>query len=258
MKFNPGTKEFPEEGHHQLFQIEDASYWFCHRNKVIEWVMKKCPFSGPLFDVGGGNGYQAKMLQEIYPNVSLVEPGKVGCDNARFRGVKKILLSTLEDLHLSTGSIGAISLFDVIEHLDEPSLLLKETHRVLVPSGLVYITVPAYQFLWGYEDTDGLHRRRYTITMLQSLLDSCGFDMVYSSGFFRFLLLPIFFLRAIPYQLGLRREGGQKAKFDQTTHVPNTLSRRILQKLMDAEMNGFNKKERYGWGASLICVGRKR
>lgn len=257
MNLKTTTNEYPVSGHDELFVVEESSYWFSHRHQVVEWVLKRFPYRDSLLDVGGGNGYQVKRLQDTFPDVRLVEPGESGCRNAAKRGVRQICHATLQQLELPQNSVGAISLFDVVEHLDDPAELLGEVYRVLQPGGFVYITVPAYSFLWSVEDHQALHRRRYSLRKLKNFLEGQGFDVVYRSGFFRYLVWPIFFLRALPYRLSFGLLGRQK-KFNPSTHAPSPTVRRVMQWLSEKELALLRKKGSFLWGASLIVVGQKR
>ena len=50
---------YPEEGNEACFEIEDQSFWFQHRNDCIRELVRNFPprGSGPIIDVGGGNGF---------------------------------------------------------------------------------------------------------------------------------------------------------------------------------------------------------
>ena len=50
--------------------------------------MKYCA-NNVYFDVGGGNGFVAKGLEEKGISTVLIEPGIQGCINAKNRGLKK-------------------------------------------------------------------------------------------------------------------------------------------------------------------------
>jgi hypothetical protein len=43
----------PEEGHKNIFQIEDNSFWFKHRNNYIIEVINNFPPPGIILGVGG-------------------------------------------------------------------------------------------------------------------------------------------------------------------------------------------------------------
>ena len=85
----PGNSavHYPEAGHDTCFGVEDASFWFAHRNRCIAAVVDRFPPPAglPIVDVGGGNGYVAKMLHEKGLRTILVEPGGSGVRNARAR-----------------------------------------------------------------------------------------------------------------------------------------------------------------------------
>ena len=87
---------YPEEGNSLCFAIEDASFWFQHRNRCILEAMLRFPPSGALFDIGGGNGCVARAIQESGHEVVLVEPGLVGVQNALKRGIRHVVRATLE------------------------------------------------------------------------------------------------------------------------------------------------------------------
>ena len=72
---------FPKGAHNELIKIEDNSFWFNHRNKIIETIIKKYPIDGDFADIGGGNGYQllkVAKLNKSNKNI-LIEPSKQGC-----------------------------------------------------------------------------------------------------------------------------------------------------------------------------------
>ena len=66
---------YPEEGYNRSFKNEVQSYWYQHRNDCIISAVRLAPPSGPIFDVGGGNGHVSIALLENGYDVVLVEPG---------------------------------------------------------------------------------------------------------------------------------------------------------------------------------------
>ena len=79
---------YPTEGNSECFQIEDESFWFDHRNQVIELLFNKyVKTQDVIIDVGGGNGYVSYNLQNCgYHNIVLVEPGKGGLPKCQRQG----------------------------------------------------------------------------------------------------------------------------------------------------------------------------
>ena len=56
------TISYPDEGLNILADIEARSFWFNHRNAVISAVVRQYPPSGPIIDIGGGNGFVSQGL----------------------------------------------------------------------------------------------------------------------------------------------------------------------------------------------------
>jgi SAM-dependent methyltransferase len=124
--------------------------------------LRRLPPPGTIFDIGGGNGYVDRAMQDAGLDVVMVEPGAEGIQNALGRGVRNVVRGTLDDLHPAPGSLAAVSLFDVLEHIPDDIGFLRQIHSLMKPGGRIYITVPAYQWLWSHEDSNAGHARRYT------------------------------------------------------------------------------------------------
>jgi hypothetical protein len=95
---NKNSKIFyPDHGNEECFEVEEGSYWFLHRNKVLEHVVQCYSTVKSFFDVGGGNGYVTKALQDLGFDAYLIEPGIHGIKNAETRGVASLINSSLQD-----------------------------------------------------------------------------------------------------------------------------------------------------------------
>jgi len=46
---------YPDEGTEFCFALENESFWFAHRNRVILEAVRRAPPAGALYDVGAGN-----------------------------------------------------------------------------------------------------------------------------------------------------------------------------------------------------------
>lgn len=197
---------YPDEGNLNCLSLEADSFWFKHRNRCIQSVVQRFSPPGALFDVGGGNGYVAMGLQRAGIPVILVEPGWRGVQNARLRGVKRLVCSTLEDAGFLHGSLPAVGAFDVLEHIQEDEEFLASVYQRLMPGGYLYLTVPAFQALWSADDDYAGHYRRYTLGGLRARLQRAGYKVIFSSYIFFMLPLPIWLGRTLPSRLGLRKQ----------------------------------------------------
>ena len=188
------TISYPESGNDDCFEIEENSFWFRHRNDcIIEMVVNYPPTgNGPIFDVGRGNGFVAKGLMNAGWDTVVVEPGKSGARNAKKRGLPNVICATTISAKFKSGTLPAIGVFDVVEHIDDDIGFLNHLWELLVPGGLLYLTVPAYQALWSQKDLEGGHFRRYTTQGLKKKLQQTGFSVRYSTYIFLLSFLLLF------------------------------------------------------------------
>jgi hypothetical protein len=82
------------------------------------------------------------------------------------------------------GPYEVVALFDVLEHLDDPTVLLRESLRWAAPSALVVATVPALPSLWSEHDEISGHKRRYEPGELAGLFEEVGLEAVSEHGLF--------------------------------------------------------------------------
>jgi hypothetical protein len=249
---------YPEEGNQHCFQLEDSSFWFEHRNNCIQACIQKYTNAKVFFDIGGGNGFVSRALQQQGINTVLVEPGYQGCLNAQKRGLQNMICSTLEDASFYPNSIPAIGLFDVVEHIEADLSFLKSIHTLLQTQGHVFISVPAYQALWSKEDDDAGHFRRYTRANLEQKLRDAGFEIVYSTYIFSLLILPVFLFRTIPSRLGLHHNAGQSATHQKEHAKPGGLSQQVLNAIWRFELKKIQQGRSLPFGGSVLVVARKK
>jgi SAM-dependent methyltransferase len=195
--------DYPDEANAFCFAIEEASFWFNHRNRIIADTVRRFPPGGVIADIGAGNGYVALALERAGFAAIAIEPGMTGARNARSRGLTTIC-ATLGEAGFRPGSLAAAGLFDVLEHLRDDGRFLREVHQRLRPRGRLYLSVPACPWLWSAEDDLVGHHRRYTARALRAVCESAGFRVEWTTYFFWPLPLPLFLLRTLPSRLGRR------------------------------------------------------
>ena len=244
---------YPEDGNTYCNEIEDRSFWFKHRNKCITEAVRLYSPPGIIFDVGGGNGFVSQAIGQLGADVVLVEPGIAGVRNAHARGIKKIICSTLKDAGFKPHSLPAVALFDVLEHIEDEKYFLCAIKDLLITNGKLYITVPAYKFLWSVEDSNALHYRRYTCKSLSKLLESVGFRIDIATYIFSVLPFPIFFFRTIPGWFGIRkRRDIKKIKKD---HCKNRgMITFFLNWMLEKELSRLKNNKIIPFGGSCLVV----
>ncbi len=243
---------YPDDGNAVCAQIEDRSFWFRHRNRCILAALSRHPPAGTLFDIGGGNGAVARELVRHGIDTVLVEPGRVGAENAHRAGLPDVVCATLEGAGFRDRSLPGVGLFDVIEHMERDGDFLDQIRRLLIPGGHLYITVPAYQAIWSTEDDRAGHFRRYTRRALSRLLREHGFTVAYATYFFWLLPAPIFLLRSLPSRFGLRGSGDDRAVREHSA----SRGASAVEHLLAWEPAAIARGRRIPAGGSILAVAR--
>jgi len=247
---------YPEEGNSTCYAVEDDSFWFQHRNRCITEVVKSLPPTGPLFDVGGGNGVVAAALERAGQEVVLIEPGAEGARNALRRGVRTVISATLEQAGFADGTLPAIGLFDVLEHIGDDEGFLRGLRQKLQVGGKLFLTVPAFGSLWSAEDDDAGHFRRYTLDLLSHRLGQAGFAVDYRTYMFWFLPAPVLVSRTVPTLLGLRKP----PELDQTRREhnrPRGWKGRMLDRILGWELRMIRNRRRVPFGGSCLVAAHR-
>ena len=250
-----GAISYPDRGNSTCLAVEDRSFWFRHRNRVIVELVNRFHRRGTFIDIGGGNGYVSKALIASGVACVLIEPGLDGALAARARGVDPVICARLEDVGLPCECTSSIGLFDVLEHIEDEADALKQIHSILEPTGHLFLTVPSYQFLFSSEDYAAGHYRRYTISRLRSVLAMSNFRLEFASYFFSPLPPLIFLTRTIPSRLGIRTtEHPQNVDAE---HVPTGFAAWAMTRMLGLEMHHLRAGKRCAFGGSCFCVAVK-
>lgn len=249
------TVSYPDGGNAACLAVEDGSFWFQHRNRCICAALKRFPPPGPIFDIGGGNGFVSLALAAAGHDVVLVEPGVNGARAGHQRGLPAVACASLHAAGFHPGSLPAVGLFDVVEHVDDDLSFMRQVAAAMAPSGRAYLTVPAYTWLWSGEDDAAGHKRRYTQGSLAQVVERAGFEIEYASYFFRWLPLPILLLRTVPGRLGLGRRAPSVARAREHAGGPGVL-RRVVDASLQGEVGAIESGRRLAFGGSVLLVAR--
>jgi SAM-dependent methyltransferase len=249
------TISYPEEGNDLCYALEDDSFWFRHRNEAIVALLRRFPPPGMLFDVGGGNGFVAAAIERAGWQTVVVEPGRRGAENARARGLSRVVCATTDTAGFAAGSLPAVGLFDVLEHIADDVQFLKSLRRLMLPGGRIYLTVPAYQFLWSSEDTAAGHCRRHTTASVARALKAAGFQLEYQTYLFWFLPPAVFMLRTIPSWFGWR--GAPSLRSARREHARGRgFAGWLIEKALGWERTRLARGQKIPIGGSCFAVAR--
>jgi SAM-dependent methyltransferase len=98
---------------------------------------------GRYLDVGCGTGRMIRIMSRLGMQAEGVEPAAGAAAAAQQRGVN-VKCSTLEEAKYPDSHFDTITLYDVVEHVPEPTATLRECKRILKPDGEIVINTPNY------------------------------------------------------------------------------------------------------------------
>lgn len=184
------TCSFPSDVFTRLAQAESGFWWFQSRNELILWSLKKfSPAFKSLLEIGCGSGFVLQEIGRNYPKAQLTgaEYFEEGLVHARKR-VPQAQFEQLDATQMSQREVfDVIGAFDVIEHIKDDCLVLRNLNRALKSGGRLFITVPQHRWLWSTIDEKAGHFRRYSFQELKKKVGEAGFEVEYSTSFVSFL-----------------------------------------------------------------------
>jgi SAM-dependent methyltransferase len=244
---------FDETSFGHLPSVEDRSFWFRARNRLVVWALHKYfPEANSMFEVGCGTGYVLRGVARAFPALRLVggELLPAGLAVAARRAPRAELLQ-IDARHLPyTGEFDVVGAFDVLEHIEEDEQVLREVQRTLRPGGGLLVTVPQHPRLWSPVDQYARHVRRYRRAELLDKMRSAGFEILRATSFVS-LLVPILAASRIR-QRGCR-DCDPLAEYRSSAFVDSALAW-----VMATERSMIRAGLSLPAGGSLLAVGRRR
>jgi hypothetical protein len=231
-------------------EAEDSSGWHRHRAQIVVGAVTRFPPPGMLMDLGGGNGYVSRALVQAGIPSLLVEPVHEATRTAYQRGLRPVVCSTIEGAGFAPGSLPAIGMFDVLEHIESDHDQLVTIHDLLAPEGRLYLTVPKHPWLWSGHDVEAGHQRRYTTRALLATVRAAGFVEEYHTSFFSVLLAPMAVRRIVH-----PRRRSTAGKVNDPTGGEGGAAR-ILERALQREALGLRKRPRR-LGTSILLIAKK-
>lgn len=158
-------------------------------NKRCRFVTRHKP-GGRLLDVGCATGtFMLAMQQDHRWQVEGIEVNAAVAEIAQQRTGVPVSASTLEEAALPAASFDAVTMWDVLEHVQDARQTAAEIWRLLKPGGIFVIRVPnlaswdvkLFGKAWAGYDAPR-HLYCFSPATLSQLLDGTGFDVLEVSG----------------------------------------------------------------------------
>lgn len=248
-----GHEGFKIEFFSELAKLEARHFWFKSRNALIAGTLKRyLPRMNRFLEVGCGTGFVLSRVAEEYPSAHIIggELFREGLMIAKNR-VPHAEVIQIDARHIPFfDEFDAIGAFDVLEHIEEDTLVLGQIHNALRPGGIVVLTVPQHKWLWSRQDEAACHVRRYSATELEEKVVQAGFEPVWKTSFVT-LLLPVMMISRLV--LGMRKDVDAIKELQ----IPALLNL-LFSLLMKAEQLFIGLNASLPIGGGLVYVARKK
>jgi len=241
---------FDEDAYQGLSEVESGNFWFEARNKLILWAIKKYKnnFSS-LLEIGCGTGYVLSGIAQFMPGRKLYG-SDLFSKGLEFASKKNSDIQLMEidarDIPYAK-EFDIIGAFDVLEHIEEDMLVLRQIRDALNDNGFLFITVPQHKWLWSSIDQQACHVRRYAASELQSKIEKSGFELVYSTSFVS-ILLPLMYVS--------RLFSSKKSNAMNEFLLPSFINT-VLYKIMVFELLLIKYGVCFPFGGSRLLVAKK-
>jgi SAM-dependent methyltransferase len=234
--------------------LEGEHWWFRARRVILRDLLArlKWPERPRILEIGVGPGYN---LLEVYPPDAClegVEPDQGLARLAAKRGPAAVFQAPIDQLpsEIQDGSYNGITMFDVLEHIQDDAGALQIVRRKLRPGGRIVLSAPAYNWLWGQQDIVNQHCRRYTLRTLGDRLQAANFTIERMTYFNTFLFPPIAAVRLVA-----RLTGRQPVEAGDFAYVSRPSNAALFT--LFASERVFLRYFNFPFGVSVFAAARK-
>lgn len=163
-------------------------WWRAREEVILRELRRRQPPGGwrRILDVGCGDGLffdrlsQFGAVEGVEPDVGLLDP------KGRWR--PSIHAIPFDEDFRPTRRYDVILMLDVLEHLAEPACALAHARTLLEPGGLIFVTVPAFPWLWTRHDDYNQHVQRFTRATFRAVAGPAGLRILDERFLFQWLV----------------------------------------------------------------------
>ena len=239
------------ESYNDMYIHEDVHWWFTARRSILQKVLNQhCRYNNPknILEVGCGSGGNLQMLKE-YGDLFAMELDDNTREVANRRNICNVKKGVLPNDIPFDDRFDLICIFDVLEHIDDDLATLKSLRKKLNQKGTLFITVPAYMFLWSAHDEANHHKRRYTRKQLIDIVSESGLSVTYTS-YFNTILFPIIATVRIINSILNKKTGSD-------VNLPSKAVNNLLKKIFSFEKTLLPTIS-FPFGVSIILIAKNK
>ena len=146
--------------------IDANIYNYVYQRCLFAYEATKNKVSGNVLEIGTGSGLGVSYMADHCSRLVTIDKFKSEIDLSQYKNVEFIQMEIPPFTNLPSAAFDYLITFQVIEHIEDDNMFLKEIHRVLKPGGKAFITTPnRLQSL----SRNPWHVREYTIEELRNM-----------------------------------------------------------------------------------------
>jgi SAM-dependent methyltransferase len=186
---------------------------------ILNWypkrIIKRIKRFGSLLELGLGHGFSAMIFDGHFEQHTIIEGSGVVIDlfKQKHNNFKGIIVKDYFETYEATQKFDTIVMGFVLEHVDDPGLLLDRYRHMLADDGRIFICVPNAKSLnrrlglelgiikdiYELNDNDIAlgHKRQFCTTTLKDLIESHNYEATHLEGIY-LKPLPLGILKTLP------------------------------------------------------------
>lgn len=248
-----------------LLQMQERHFWYRGRHRFLlaalqHWLRRHAASQTfrHAIDLGGGCGGWVRYLRhrtpDLFAELALADSSRQALTLARPLVGEQTPRFQIDLLNLGWSDRWDVAFaLDVLEHLPEDEAALRQIGHALTPGGLCFVTVPALQFFWSYNDEIVGHLRRYRRSDLMRLAQRTGLELL-DARYFQFFLSPLVWLSRMR-RIGVADRSPERVRtiLARTHRVPIAPINGLLSLIFGSE-TPLGLWLGFPWGTSVLGV----
>ena len=238
---------YSAEGDKPLENLHNAS-------RFTDWMYAqvKPHLKGDILEIGSGIGTYSEKIIRNFPEgritLSEIDPSYRRILASKFEGGDKRIRVTALDLQSAAhfqddniaGKFDSCFALNVLEHVKDDTMALKNICNVLVPGGVFVVLVPAHPLLFNNLDVAFGHYRRYTKKYFRNIVANTDFKLE-KMFMFNALAIPGWFVNGTILRKKTLDEGSLKI-FNYLVPLLNFTEKIILRQKIGISLIAVLKK----------------
>ncbi len=241
-----------DEASYLQYDAESMNWLHRGRLSLVEHLLDEAAAIHPirrLLEVGAGVGQNLSLLAR-YGRVDAAEINALGRDRIDALGVAEHVYTDPIPFALRE-PYDVICALDVVEHLVDDRHALTWMAAGLAPGGVLIVSVPAYQWLFGPHDEALGHYRRYSRRQLVEVVPE-HLTLV-RAGYFNSTVFPAV---ALSRMLTRARSSGSNRSGPKQSSVVRAPADRWLGRTLGVEASIFARRPIVPFGLSVFAMAR--